>query len=238
MLDMKWSLVVILLAIMVAAGCNSAAKKEKDSQSDQTKMADAQREVRQNPDKFENSEDPPINAETHFAAGQLQESQGDIAGAMKQYRAALKLNPNNKNALYRLGLLQTSQKSYSDALLTWRQYLKATNNSAEGYNNLALCYQQAGQITDAEKNFKEGIARDPEDRSCRINYGIMLAQHGRMQEATDQLATVLKPAEVQYNLGSVLEEQNKPDEAKVCYRKALELDPTLSDAKSRLATMK
>jgi len=237
MVDMKRRLAALLVIALVVGGCNSPKKKEQQAAAEQTKLADAQREVRQNPDKFESSEDPPINADTHFAAGQLQESQGDLAGAIKQYDAALKLEPNHRNALFRLGLVLTSQQRYADALAVWKRYLKATNNSAVAYNNLALCYEQAGQFNEAEQAYKQGIARDPDERSCRVNYGLMLARRGRMPEATAQLATALTPAEVQYNLGSVLEEQGKLDDAKACYRKALELDPNLTDAKSRLATM-
>jgi tetratricopeptide (TPR) repeat protein len=229
---------VLIACLAIVGGCASKEKKAKAEEADKTKMAEAQQEVRQHPDKFESSDDPPINADTHFAAGQLQEAQGDLKGAIKQYQTALKLNPNHKNALFRMGLAYTSLKDFPNAINTWRRYLKATDNSALAYNNLALCYEQNGQPTDAEQAFKAGIARNPDEAIVRINYGLMLARHGRMQEATAQLATALTPAEVQYDLGSVLEEQGKTQEAKACYRKALELDPNLSDAKTRLATLK
>jgi tetratricopeptide (TPR) repeat protein len=174
-------LCVLIACLAIVGGCASEKNKAKADEADRTKMAEAQREVRQNPDKFETSEDPPIKADTYFAAGQLQEAQGDLNGAIKQYQAALKLEPNHKNALYRMGLAYTSLKKYPDAINTWRRYLKATDNSPAAYNNLALCYEQAGQLNDAEQAFKAGIARDPDDRSCRINYGLMLARRGRMQ---------------------------------------------------------
>jgi tetratricopeptide (TPR) repeat protein len=226
----------LLLCFVLISGC--AKEKKKTEDKEQSKLANAQREVRTNPDKFESSDDPPIGADTYFAAGQLMESQGDLNGAVKQYEQALKLNPNHKSALFRLGLVYTALKKYPDAIAVWQRYLKATNNSPAAYNNLALCYEQADRLTEAEQTFKAGIARDPDERTTRINYGLMLARHGRMQEATDQLATALTPAEVQYNLGSVLEEQGKVDAAKACYRKALELDPNLRDAKTRLAALK
>jgi len=58
------------------------------------------------------------------------------------------------------------------------------------------------------------------------------------EEATEQFSAVLKPAEVHYNLGSVFEQQGKPDLARAEYHKALILDPTLHDAKERLAALK
>ena len=40
-----------------------------------------------------------------------------------------------------------------------------------------------------------------------------------------------------YNLGSVFEQQGKIDQAKAYYRKALEQDPSLRDARARLAAL-
>ena len=54
-------------------------------------------------DKFEASrDDPPFNADTRFAAGQLAESQGSFDNAITQYRETLKLNPNHRVAMFRL----------------------------------------------------------------------------------------------------------------------------------------
>ena len=47
----------------------------------------------------------------------------------------------------------------------------------------------------------------------------------------------LSPAEVQYNLGSICEQQGKRIEAKAYYEKALALDPKLRDARIRLAIL-
>ena len=65
----------------------------------------------------------------------------------------------------------------------------------------------------------------------------MLARNGRTPEAIQQLAVVLNPAEVQYNLASVYEQLGRKDEAREEYQKALELDPKLWEAQSRLSKL-
>src|SRR5206468_3325539 len=96
----------------------------------------------------------------------------------------------------------------------------------------------SGQTDAAEEIFKKGIDRDPKCVPCRMNYGLMLARLGRTSEATLQLQTVLKPAEVHYNLASVYEQLHRTEEARMEYQKALKEDPNFRDAKVRLAALK
>jgi Tfp pilus assembly protein PilF len=112
-----------------------------------------------------------------------------------------------------------------------------TNNSAAAYNNLAFFYEAAGRLDDAEATYKEGIAHDPEATVCRYNYGLMLARRGRINDALAQLTIVQTPAEANYNIGSIYEQQGQIEQAKAFYAKALSLDPNLRDARARLAAL-
>src|SRR5437868_5283294 len=49
--------------------------------------------------------DPPISAQTHFAAGQLAEAQGNLAGAAQQYAKAAEQDESFLMAIYRLGVV-------------------------------------------------------------------------------------------------------------------------------------
>ena len=140
-------------------------------------------------------------------------------------------------SLFRLASVYTQQKNWPEAIATWEAYTRATNGSAAGFNNLGFCYELAGNLTEAERAYRNGIEKDPDDPSCRVNYGLMLARNGRVDDAMAQLRVVLTPAEVHYNLGSVAEQQGRKEEAKAYYRKALELDPKLHDAKARLVAL-
>jgi tetratricopeptide (TPR) repeat protein len=186
---------------------------------------------------FETTQDPPITAETHFAAGQLAETQGDTAGALKQYKETLKLDPKHKRALYRQSICLAQLKKFPEAVASWTKYIEATGGEASAYSNLGFCHELAGQTDEAETAYLRGIERDPKNVPCRTNYGLMLARLGRTAEGTLQLQAVLSPAEVHYNLASVLEHQNRKEAAKAEYRKALELDPKLSDAQTRLSAL-
>jgi tetratricopeptide (TPR) repeat protein len=220
------------IVLTCSAGCahkdQSAIQKLPESQADALSASHS---------NFENSEDPPLNAETRFAAGQLAESQNQQANAIAQYREALKIDPRHQPSMYRLAVLYTQGKQYPQAIEMWKEYVRATNGSATSYSNLAFCYELADQPNLAEQAYKTGISRDPKDQPCRVNYGLMLARNNRKDEAVEQLSAVLKPAEVHYNLASVYEQLGRKTEAKSEYEKALEVDPKMWEAQTRLSKL-
>ncbi len=216
--------------LLLIAGCH-ASKEASASAKDRAKISEADI-------KFETSEDPPLHAKTHFAAGQLAESQANYPVAIEQYWAALKLQPRYREPLFRLGIVYCHLEHYPDAIVAWKEYLKAAEGDATGYSNLAFCYELAGKHPEAEEAYRKGIDKDPTNNPCRVNYGLMLARDNRIAEATLQLQAVLTPAQVHYNLASVYEHQGSKERARSEYRKALNLDPSLADAEVRLSVMK
>src|SRR5690349_4071331 len=65
---------------------------------------------------FDKVKEPKIDADTWFAAGQIQESQGKVAGAIENYRKTLTINDSHHGALYRLGVLYATTQKYDDAI--------------------------------------------------------------------------------------------------------------------------
>ena len=68
---------------VAAAGLGLPGCGEKDNNGAMTGVA-SDKALNMNGERngFENSEDPPIKAQTHYAAGQVSETQGDFAGAL------------------------------------------------------------------------------------------------------------------------------------------------------------
>lgn len=185
--------------------------------------------------QFEQSREPAPTANTHFAAGQLAESQKRHAEALNQYHKALDRDPGHLPTLYRLAMLNTRLGRHDQAIETWKRYIQVTDDPATGYSNLGYACEIAGRPADAENAYRKGIDIDPKNQPSRVNYGLLLARRGDFAAATEHLSAVLTPAQVHYNLASVHELQDRPAEARLEYRRALELDPTLTAARSRLA---
>jgi tetratricopeptide (TPR) repeat protein len=228
-------LLVSAFAVLLLVGCHQDNRD--DVQGIKPVNADAAKEMNANRSQFDNVQDPPLNADTRYAAGQLAESQNNPQLAIKQYNECVKSNPNHTLALYRLGVCYSQLKQFPQAIETWNNYIKVTKGAAVGYSNLGFCYELAGQRDEAENAYKKGIQKDPYNQACRVNYGLMLARTGKTSEAINQLQVVLSPAEVRYNIGSVYEQLGRKEQAKAEYKKALELDPNLVDAQTKLATL-
>jgi tetratricopeptide (TPR) repeat protein len=214
-------------AIFLLAGITSACQPTKPTTATQFRNAD---------DEITNPNAPP-NANTRLAAGLVAESQGEFDRAISQYQEAAKLDPKLSLPWLRMGLIYTNQKQYDQAIAMWNQYIKVTNGSAAAYCDLGLTLELAQRFTGAESAYKTAVSKDPKNESARVNYGLMLARQGRTAEATEQLGAVLTPAEVHYNLASVLESQEKIAAARAEYQTALRLDPDMTDARDRLAAL-
>jgi tetratricopeptide (TPR) repeat protein len=216
----KCNVAMVLLYTALMQGCVT----------EQTKQVDASKDTSVKPE-------PALNANTRFAAGQVAETQGDPGRAIQQYEEAVKLDPKASEPLLRIGIIYTTHQKYDQAIEAWNRYIKVTNGAPAGYSNLGYCLELDQRPHDAEAAYKAGIAKDPRNETCRVNYGLMLARQGRLAEATAQLQAVLNPANVHYDLASVLAEQGNKSAARAEFQKALDADPDMNDAKARLAAL-
>jgi tetratricopeptide (TPR) repeat protein len=226
---MKTTLTVsVLLSLMLMVGCTPTTPP--------THQASVSNNIAP-PDPDAPKVDAPLTANIRFAAGQVAESQGDFHRAITQYEAAFKLDHTASVPLLRLGMIYTQLGQFDDAVNAWNRYIKATNGDASGYCDLGYTLELAQRFNEAEGAYKTAIAREPRKETARVDYGLMLARRGRMKEATEQLQTVLTPAEVHYNLASVLESEGKKEDARFEYEQALKFNPQMIDAQSRLAAI-
>lgn len=228
MRTMRWRAGWVLATALVV-GCGSAENRGVPRHPQQRiPAADA---------LFELAKDPPITADTYFAAGQLAESQGNFPKAAEQYAKALEADGRHDRALFRLAMLQSRLGRHAHAIRSWHRYIELTGHSAAAYSNLGYACELAGQPREAEAAYLKGIEIDPGSQPCRVNYGLMLARAGQSERAVEQLSAVLPPAQVHYNLASVYESLGQRDRARAEYRRSLELDPTLRAAQARLAAL-
>jgi tetratricopeptide (TPR) repeat protein len=232
---------IAVAAVALSVGCQEQKKKDNVAAANNRHkiLTGSTHDAMSSKDEngFDRAKEPALNPQTRFAAGQLAESQGHLDCAIVQYDQALRLNPKHIPSLYRMGVVMTKLKKYDDAVAMWNRYIVATNNAAEGYSNLGFCYEMAADVDNAEAAYKKGLEIDAKSVPCNVNYGLMLARQNRQEEAEQQLATVLSPSEVSFNMAGVYEQQGAIARAKEELQKALAANPSMKEAQDKLATL-
>ncbi len=178
-----------------------------------------------------------VDAATYIAAGDLASSRGQFAQASEQYKKALASKPNDQIIIRKIALSEVKSGQLNKAIESWKKYLSITNGSIEGYGSLGFAYELAGNQKEAEKTYLEGISKHPAGRLVRINYGLMLVRQNKVDQAVEQMSSVLQPHEVNYNIGSVYEQLHRKDLAQFYFKRSLECNPDFAPAKQKVASI-
>jgi len=148
------------------------------------------------------------------------------------YRRAIELDPAFAWAWNNLGFLLADQlKRFDEAEAAYRRTIELDPAFAWPWNNLGLLLaDQLKRFDEAEAAYRRAIELDPADAWPWNNLGVLLADPlNRFDEAevAFRRAIDLDPATevadwARMNLGQLLEQQNRPDEAIEVYARASE----------------
>ena len=154
---------------------------------------------------------------------------GQVQEAVRAYRRAAKIEPDNPATRNNLGLMLTQLERFDEAVREFRAALRAKPDFFEALFNLGIAHEGAGAPAEAERHYRDLLQRHPRLGEAHNRLGNVLMAQGRMEEALaayDQ-AVAIDPdhAGFQTNRGNVLTELHRLQEAEAAYRRALELQP-------------
>ena len=113
--------------------------------------------------------------------------------------------------------------------------------SKEQIINQAIQFQLNGNISEAAKYYKNFIDQGFKDHRVFSNYGVILKNVGKLQEAelSTRKAIEIKPdfADAYSNLGVILHDLGNLQEAEISYRKAIKIKPDYAEAHSNLGNI-
>jgi tetratricopeptide (TPR) repeat protein len=151
----------------------------------------------------------------HWEMAQLLERDKDVAGAEKEFMAAVTAAPDSNLTYLFLGSFQRRQKKWSEALATYETLLKRKPDAVNVHLNVAYTLYQSGQ----------DLAR--EERETRLWIEKMPSDASKQNQAV-----------AHFLLGHAAEKQGKKDVAKSEYQQAVSLYPANNDAKKALEALK
>jgi len=154
--------------------------------------------------------------------------------AEKEYREAIRIDPEYAIAHYNLGVLLKDLKRYKEAEKEWREAIRIDPEYAEAHNNLGNLLFELKRYKEAEKEYREAIRINPEYAEAHNNLGVLLKDLKRYKEAEKEWREAIKInpdlAEAHDNFGNLLYNLKRYEEAEKEYKKAIKINSEDAEA--------
>ena len=170
----------------------------------------------------------------HIRKGISFAEKGVWDGAIKEYKEAVRIDPNNFVAQYNLGFIFLKKGIADEAIEPFRNALRINPNYAEAHSNLGQALAAKGMLDEAIEEYKNALALNPNLAATHYNLGNAYVKKGLIDEAIKEYKEALRItpdiAEVHNNLGTAFGKKGKQDEAIKEHKEALRLNPKFADA--------
>lgn len=111
----------------------------------------------------------PSSVAGHFNLATVHDRQGNRDLAAREYRAALRLQPDIAAAHNNLGAILQAANEPDSALLHYREAVRLAPGYPQAHNNLAIMLRAAGDTRGAIAEFQRAIELRPDDVSALYN---------------------------------------------------------------------
>ena len=185
---------------------------------------------------------PPNNSKAELRALQRLEARHMVASTVLLAKRYLAAHPEHGVVWLWYADSLCAMARYAEALSALRRAARLcpVANLYLVYRRRGQVHQQRGAFRVAERWFRRAIAVRPSVTTDYVFLGALLATSGRLAEAAavHRQATRCKEGdrdEAFLNLGLVLRALGRFNEARRCFKRALELDPKYKAARKELA---
>lgn len=165
--------------------------------------------------------------DAQLSLARLSERNGDKQMAEQIYRTLEKKEPGNQLIQHRLGVLEAEKSRYAEAAKHFDMAARLGPPSSELLNDIGYNLYLMDRRPEAEGAFRQALDLSPQNKSARINLGMLLGEAGRFDESLAEFRRAGTEAEAQANLAYVKSQAGDLDGAVACYHRALSLDSSL-----------
>jgi tetratricopeptide (TPR) repeat protein len=174
------------------------------------------------------------SAEADMLAGEALDAQKDYDGAIQQFRAAEKADPNEPEVHFGLGYILWTQRRYEEAETELRAELANNPRHAMSLAYLGDTEIQLNHAEQAPPLLNKAIAIDAALELPHLDLGILDADAGRNPQALQELQTAARLApddvNVHFRLARLYRTMGRVDEAKAEFNKTSSLHKATNDA--------
>jgi tetratricopeptide (TPR) repeat protein len=168
------------------------------------------------------------SAEADMLAGEALDEMRDHAGAIKQFRAAVKADPKQPNVHFGLGYLLWTQNQYEEAAQQFKLEIDNSPNDAQAMAYLADSNVRLNRPKLARPMLEKAMQLDPRLELPYLDLGILDGAAGRKDDALHDFKAALQrnPDDVQihWRMARLYQSMGRSEEAKAEFAKTKSLN--------------
>lgn len=150
------------------------------------------------------------------------------------YSQAIRINPSVKDDYRNLAETMTKRRQLEVAIAKTGKSIENAPDSAESYFELGKLLAQKNRRIQAIESYKKAIAINFDLEAAHINLVNLLIEQAEIDEAKQKQNTPSLEQEALFNLGSLLIQQGKLEEAIEIYQRAIAIKPNWTSAYLKL----
>lgn len=171
----------------------------------------------------------------------LLEEQGEVDEAEALLRKALTVEPAYTLARANLGNLYVKQGKGEEGVTVYLEGLELLANDLELINGLGYQYATLNMPDKAREQYEKALQIEPDFDRARINLVQLCVATGALDDALKHLTVLVEkyPDEPQLlvDMAGIFAQQGNVEQAVAYYQKALEVNPNLEEARSKLEAL-
>lgn len=170
-----------------------------------------------------------------LAYAKLMEESGKTAEAHAHYTEVVKEHPKNVEALRGLARTKIEAGQYSEAERDLKKALKLQPEDAATQFQLGQLYTVQERWQDAVPPFTKAMLSAPHDTTYRYHLAVAMVHAGDVDGALPHFIRTVGDAEAHYNVGLILQQMGRTDDAEQHLKVAVSKKPELQEAQHWLA---
>lgn len=173
-------------------------------------------------------------ADVQVALGRTYEKRGQADQALAAYAEAVKHDPKRTDAYARLAILNDRQGKFKESAELYRKALQTSPGNPDIFCDMGYSMYLQRRWAEAEMNLQQALVLKPDHARAHNNLGLVLAQTDRPEDALSHFRKAGTEAEAHLNLAFALTLDRHWEEARAQYELALSANPSLEQAKNGL----
>ena len=187
-----------------------------------------------------------LHANADQPSGLLQQAifhldRGNRATALACLRRAVSWDPNSPPLRHELAVVLSQEGRAAEAVAELEIACRLAPREAEYRFKLGLALNEVGKLDQATKALEEAAKLDPQFSQAWYNLGLAYSSSGQPERALDALARAesadATSPRIPYARATILAQLGRVSEARAAARRALEIQPSYSDATQLLQSL-